>query len=125
MAIGFVTIALFSAAETALGLQVPTQNSQFSVAEILMILFFGFAVASFQEETIFRGFIQRVFTEKYGKWRGNIIQSAIFSLSHIGYYSLDAWLMFLQAFSVGMVFGWLRMKRSTLIAPWLAHGFLG
>lgn len=124
LAISFVIISIFSAAEVALG-QVPPQTSQPSLAEILMMLFFGFAIAGFQEETIFRGFMQRVFTEKYGRWRGNIIQGAIFSLAHIGYYPLDAWLMFLQAFLVGMVFGWLRMKRSTLIAPFIAHGFLG
>jgi len=124
--IAFILTALYAAAAVTLGLvEVPTQTSVPSLAEILLMQFFGFAIAGFQEETIFRGFVQDVLTERLGRWQGNILQGAIFSLAHIGYYPLDAWPMFLQAFLVGIVFGWLRMKRGTLIAPWIAHGFFG
>ena len=124
--IAFIITMLYAAAAVALGLvEVPTQTSVPSLGEILLMQFFGFAIAGFQEETIFRGFVQDVLTERLGRWQGNILQGAIFSLAHIGYYPLDAWPMFFQAFLVGTVFGWLKMKRGTLIAPWIAHGFFG
>jgi membrane protease YdiL (CAAX protease family) len=68
------------------------------------MLFFGLAIAGFQEETIFRGFLQRVLTERFGIWPGNILQAAAFSVAHIGYYPLTAWPLFILAFVLGMVF---------------------
>ncbi len=102
-----------------------TQTVPSSPSEILLMLFFGFAIASFQEETLFRGFLQNVLTERVGKWLGNVLQAAIFSIAHIGYFPLNAWPLFILAFLVGIVFGWLKMKRGTLIVPGIAHGFFG
>lgn len=96
-----------------------------SPIEFLLTLFFGLAIAGFQEETIFRGFLQSVLTEKFGHWQGNILQAAVFSIAHIGYYPLNAWPLFIIAFIFGTVFGWLKMKRGTLITPWIAHGLFG
>ncbi len=101
------------------------QSSQPSPIEFLLMLFFGLAIAGFQEETIFRGFLQSVLTERFGNWKGNILQAAAFSIAHIGYYPSDAWHLFILAFVLGIVFGWLKMKRGTLIVPWIAHGFVG
>lgn len=98
---------------------------QHSPVEYLMTVFFGLAIASFQEETIFRGFLQNVLTERFGKWQGNILQAATFSIAHIGYYTLNAWPLFLLAFILGIAFGWLKMSRGTLLAPWIAHGLFG
>lgn len=91
----------------------------------LLSLFFGFAIAGFQEETIFRGFLQGVLTERFGRWPGNIFQAALFSLAHVGYFPWAAWPLFIVAFALGLVYGWLRLKRGTLVAPWLAHGLMG
>jgi membrane protease YdiL (CAAX protease family) len=88
-------------------------------------LFFGFAIAGFQEETLFRGFLQGVLTERFGRRTGNILQAAVFSLAHIGYFPWAAWPLFIIAFALGLIFGWLRLKRGTLVAPWLAHGLIG
>jgi len=100
-----------------------TETLPYSQGEFILTLFLGLTTTGFQEETIFRGFLQDVLTERFGKWEGNILQAAVFSLAHIGYYPLKAWPMFLLAFMLGIAFGWLKMKRGTLIAPWIAHGF--
>ena len=96
-----------------------------SAGEILLMLFFGFAIASIQEETLFRGFLQNVLTERVGKWLGNVLQAAIFSIAHIGYFPLNVWPLFILAFLLGIVFGWLKIKRGTLIVPGIAHGLFG
>jgi len=96
---------------------------------LILHLFFGFAIAAFQEETLFRGFWQIIFTERFGNWPGNILQAALFSLAHIGLEPLDSLSMFLflllLRFGMGIVFGWLKMKRQTLLAPAIAHGIIG
>jgi len=91
----------------------------------LLNLVFGFAIAGFQEETIFRGFLQSVLMERFGRWQANGVQAVVFSLAHIGYYPLTEWPLFISAFVSGLVFGWLRVKRGTLVAPWIAHGLIG
>jgi membrane protease YdiL (CAAX protease family) len=91
----------------------------------LLGLFFGFAIAGFQEETIFRGFLQGVLTERFGRWPGNLGQAALFSLAHVGYFPWGAWPLFILTFGLGLIYGWLRLKRSALVAPWLAHGLMG
>jgi membrane protease YdiL (CAAX protease family) len=121
LVIGVALFMLFFPPEEML----PSQTIPTSVGEVLLMLFFGFAIASFQEETMFRGFLQNVLTEKAGKWQGNVLQAAIFSIAHIGYYPLIVWPLFILAFVLGIVFGWLKMKRGTLIVPGIAHGFFG
>jgi membrane protease YdiL (CAAX protease family) len=91
----------------------------------LLALFFGFAIAGFQEETIFRGFLQSILTERFGRWPGNLGQAALFSAAHVGYFPWEAWPLFILAFLLGLVYGWLRLKRGTLVAAWLAHGLMG
>lgn len=97
--------------------------------KLLLGWFFGFAIAAFQEETLFRGFWQRIFTEKYGNWPANILQAALFSIAHFGLepvHSLAGFLFtLLLRFVGGIVFGWLKMKRGTLLAPGIAHGIMG
>jgi membrane protease YdiL (CAAX protease family) len=91
----------------------------------LLGLFFGFAIAGFQEETIFRGFLQGILTERFGRWPGNLGQAALFSVAHVGYFPWEAWPLFILAFLLGLVYGWLRLKRGTLVAAWLAHALMG
>jgi membrane protease YdiL (CAAX protease family) len=94
---------------------------------VALYLFFGFAVRAFQEETIFRGFLQPILAEKYGKWRGNLFQAAVFSIAHIGLeplHSLAGFLLpLLLRFGAGLVSGWLTMKRGTVLAAGVFHGF--
>ena len=102
-----------------------TTSNTVTVASYFQSLFFGFAIASFQEETIFRGFLFHAFKERFRQWRSNLLQALVFSIAHIGYYPLEAWPFFISAFLNGIVFGWLRIKRKTLIASFIAHGLLG
>jgi uncharacterized protein len=101
------------------------QVLQASPLTYLLSLFFGFAIAGFQEETIFRGFLQNVLKERFGNWQGNVLQATVFSIAHIGYLPWEKWPLLILVFVLGILFGWLRMKRGTLIAPWIAHGLIG
>ncbi|HSL45351.1 MAG TPA: type II CAAX endopeptidase family protein [Anaerolineales bacterium] len=121
--IGFVLLA------SQLGLIPPaataSQPAQLGLWDWLLNLFFGFAIAGFQEETIFRGFLMDALHERFGSTGSVLIQSLIFSLAHIGYFPLEGWIFFVLAFVMGLLFGLLRMKRGSLIAAWIAHGLTG
>jgi membrane protease YdiL (CAAX protease family) len=97
--------------------------------DLLLGWFFGFAIASFTEETVFRGFLMRVLTDKVDRWGANLLQAAIFSISHIGmapFVSLGFLIFSLMfRFASGLLFGWLKMKRGTLLASGIVHGFIG
>ncbi|WP_254832756.1 type II CAAX endopeptidase family protein [Haloglomus salinum] len=96
-----------------------------SLTGTLLMLLFGFAVAAFQEETLFRGFLQSALAERVGAWPALVLQAAAFSAAHVGYYPLSAWFLFVSAFAGGLVYGWLRLRRGRLLAPGIAHGLLG
>ena len=95
------------------------------VTNLLLGWFFGFAIAAFQEETLFRGFLQRLLQARHGRVVAIAGQSAVFTLAHIGYYPVSAWPLLLVVFLVGLVTGWLADRRGTLLAAGLAHGFVG
>jgi membrane protease YdiL (CAAX protease family) len=92
---------------------------------LLLGWFFGFAIAAFQEETLFRGFLQSLLQERYGRSLAIVGQAAIFSLAHLGYYPVSAWPLLLVVFLVGIVTGWLVDRRGTLLPAGIAHGFIG
>jgi membrane protease YdiL (CAAX protease family) len=96
-----------------------------SLVGTLLLYVFGFAVAAFQEETLFRGFLQTALGDRLGEWPAVVGQSAVFSLAHVGYYPPTAWYLFLTAFAGGLVYGWLRKRRDRLLAPGIAHGLVG
>jgi len=50
------------------------------VVNLLLGWFFGFAIAAFQEETLFRGFLQGLLQERYGRIVAIVGQAAIFTL---------------------------------------------
>jgi membrane protease YdiL (CAAX protease family) len=93
--------------------------------QVLEHFFFGFAIAAFQEETIFRGFFQIAFAERYGNAMGNLLQATLFSLCHIGYIPYQAWPLYVAIFVSGLMLGWLKTKRGTLLAAAIAHGIVG
>jgi membrane protease YdiL (CAAX protease family) len=92
---------------------------------LLLGWFFGFAIAAFQEETLFRGFLQGLLQERYGRVIAVVGQAAVFALAHLGYYPVSAWPLLLVVFLVGLVTGWLVDRRGTLLAAGIAHGFVG
>jgi membrane protease YdiL (CAAX protease family) len=92
---------------------------------LLLGLFFGLAIAAFQEETLFRGFLQGLLRERYGRVTAIVGQSVVFTLAHLGYYPASAWPLLLVVFLVGLVTGWLVDRRGTLLAAGIAHGVVG
>jgi membrane protease YdiL (CAAX protease family) len=101
------------------------QPVQLTLIDWLSNIFFGFAIASFQEETIFRGFLFDALHERFNTFWSVIFQALIFSVAHIGYYPLDRWILFILAFFLGIVYGALRAKRGSVIAAWISHGLIG
>ena len=95
------------------------------VVNLLLGWFFGFAIAAFQEETLFRGFFQNLLEEQYGRVVAIVGQAAVFTLAHLGYYPVSAWPLLLVVLLVGLVTGWLVDRRGTLLSAGIAHGFVG
>lgn len=97
--------------------------------DLLLGWFFGFAIAAFTEETIFRGFLMGVLAEKANPGLANLIQAILFSISHIGMAALGSIgneiFILLFRFVSGWIFGWLKLKRGTLLASGIVHGFIG
>ena len=95
-------------------------------AQLLLGWFFGFAVASFGEESLFRGFWQEVAGQRFGAWKGNLVQAALFAAAHLGLEPIDkAGPLLLVRFAFGLFLGWLRIKRGTLLPAGILHGFIG
>ncbi|MFC7095713.1 CPBP family intramembrane glutamic endopeptidase [Halobaculum marinum] len=122
-----VTLGVAVGGQSLLG--PPPSNAPVAVAPspigTLLLLVFGLAVASFQEETLFRGFLQTELASRYGAWPAVVLQAGAFSVAHVGYYPLTAWYLFVASFASGLVYGWLRKRRGRLLAPGIAHGLLG
>ncbi|KOX95365.1 hypothetical protein AMR74_15655 [Halorubrum tropicale] len=92
-----------------------------TVPDWFLLLAFGFAVESFQEETLFRGFLQTELADRYGEWSAVVLLAGAFSAAHVGYYPFSAWYLF----AAGLVYGWLRKRRGRLLVPSIPHGLLG
>lgn len=92
----------------------------------------------FGEEIIYRGYMQSRLNEAFGRpyrflgvqfgW-GLVIASLLFGLSHVGLLSWllgkpspMMWAWSLWTFFSGLVFGWVREKSESIVAPALLHG---
>lgn len=87
-----------------------------AVGTVLVILF-ELAVRAFQEETLFRGFLQAAFENRFGPRTANVLQALAFSIAHIGYIPTPEWPLYVLAFALGIVFGGVRMRRGRLLSP--------
>ncbi len=107
-----------------------TQNPTFHVNPVDALLSFlgGFGVASWQEENIYRGYLQPKLEAVAGKGKALLFQAGLFSIAHIGYYPFEASLQFLLGLTelaiVGIILGYYRRRSNSLIAPFIAHGLL-
>jgi membrane protease YdiL (CAAX protease family) len=104
---------------------------------LVLFLTYGFFVG-FGEEILYRGYMQSRLNETFGKpyrffgvafgW-GVVITALLFGFSHIG---VLRWMLGLStevtiawgfaAFFVGLVFGFVREKSGSILAPALLHG---
>jgi membrane protease YdiL (CAAX protease family) len=94
-----------------------------SLGGYLASLVWGFAIASWQEENLFRGYLQPLLIARLGTWGGIAAQAALFGVAHIGW--LADWRMFGLVFLVGLVLGSMRGRDRSLVAPFIAHGLIG
>lgn len=94
-----------------------------SLAGFMASLVWGFAIASWQEENLFRGYLQPLLIARLGTVGGIVAQAALFSVAHVGW--LDNWRMFGLVFLIGLLLGWMRGRDRSLVAPFIAHGLIG
>lgn len=90
---------------------------------------FGFFIASWQEENIFRGFLPNyLLSRNYSKESTIIIQALIFSLAHLGFYNFmplfNLVFSLLFAFILGLLFGFLRIYTGSQVPAFIAHGLI-
>ena len=125
MALGAILVPFALVSVSVLGLKPPTGAAQptLSLLGVAMSVFFGFFIASWMEENLFRGYLQPLLIERWGLWRAILAQAALFSAAHIGY--AQAWPFFLLYFLTGVILGWLRGRNGSLVAPFIAHGLIG
>jgi membrane protease YdiL (CAAX protease family) len=100
---------------------------------IVAIIYFYLFVA-LSEETLFRGYIQSRLNSVFGRpkrflgvnwgW-GLIISSVFFGLWHLGWKSgMLEWPHVLWTMFAGLIFGFVREKSESVIAPALLHGIM-
>ena len=92
----------------------------FDLIRVLLFAYFGFGLAAWVEENIFRGYLQHIFITKYGTLKGILLQALIFSIAHIGFYQNSV--NYFSAFTFGIIIGIIREKSGGLVAPFIAHG---
>jgi len=91
-----------------------------SITRFLLVAFFGFGLAAWVEENLFRGYLQPLLADRMNIWLAIIVQAAIFSAAHLGYSKHLSDFGF--TFVTGLILGSLRFRESSLVAPFVAHG---
>ena len=89
-------------------------------------LVYQFGYVALSEETFFRGYVQSAVTRRasrrFGRsatWIGILSGAALFAVAHV---AVLGRLTGLSVFPAGIIFGWLRARSGTLLAPILFHG---
>ena len=83
-------------------------------------LFFAVGlVAAFGEESIFRGYLQPSLMKRWGAPSGVLLTAAFFSAYHLQFVPFRL----LGLFVIGLVYGILRSRDRSLVAPAVAHWF--
>ncbi|HHV94371.1 MAG TPA: CPBP family intramembrane metalloprotease [Firmicutes bacterium] len=75
-------------------------------------------IAPIAEETLFRGYVLGVFTQRWGEAKSLLLANLLFAVVH-GYV-----VHFLQVFLVGLLLGLAYQRRKTLLTPIIAHGVM-
>jgi membrane protease YdiL (CAAX protease family) len=120
--VGFFVIAAVTLALRAAGsgagaaLDACQVVMQYTPAQRALFLVIGLT-AAFTEESIFRGYLQPALVERRGQTQGVLATAAIFALCHLQF----APGRLLGLFLFGLVYGGLRARTGSLIAPAVAH----
>ncbi len=126
---GFATsffTKVFSGAITSAGSQFAGKGVSFIPAALV----YGFVRTGLSEEILFRGFLLKRISGRFGFVAGNIIQSVLFGLMHgipFGMVSgnmLVAVVFTLLPGMMGFYMGWINEKKcgGSIISSWLMHG---
>lgn len=102
-------------------------QSGWSPSTVTTILLYACIQTSLSEEIIFRGFIIRLFTPKFGSQTGNIVQAVLFGALHIlavmnaGFSA--ALIVFILTGGIGYALGWLSIKKAenSIVYGWIIH----
>ena len=90
-------------------------KSQASVIKIGLLLLLVIAPA---EEIFWRGFVQRKYSEKWGKWPGFLLAVTVYSLVHVWSFNL----MLIGAATVaGLSWGFMYLKYKSIVPGIISH----
>ncbi|MBQ0166423.1 MAG: CPBP family intramembrane metalloprotease [Treponema sp.] len=114
---------------------ITTAGSSFAgmgVAALPAVFVYGFIRTGLSEEIVFRGFILKRISDKWGFTAGNIIQALLFGALHgvpFGLATQNVWITIIMTLlpgAFGWFQGWLNEKRSggSIIPSWLLHGII-
>ena len=92
--------------------------TQLSAQEIWLPALIFFIFVGFGEELIFRGVLQRVAVDAFGRW-GIVYVAFIFVVLHMGFLS---WVDVIFVFAVALFFGRMVKKTGSLVGVTLSHG---
>lgn len=94
-------------------------------------LIYAFIQTGLSEEILFRGFLMKRLSNKFGFQLGNVLQSLVFGLMHgVLFFSNIAILAvcFITIFTaiVGWLLGWMNEKEAdgSIIPSWIMHGIV-
>ncbi|MFP3728099.1 CPBP family intramembrane glutamic endopeptidase, partial [Priestia filamentosa] len=91
----------------------------YSIVTIFLLMFLG----AFFEELFFRGIILNVLTIFIdNKWIAIIITTLLFVSLHVQYFKKPV--MLLNIMVPGLVFGWIYIETSNILAPFIIHFIL-
>jgi len=109
--------------------QFAQQNSQYaswgkSVKSFLFIFLLEGMSVTLGEELFFRGFLGSLLIRQLGYWKGNLVQTIIFTLVHIPVFMINrsTWpLVFIGIPLIGWFMGFLLHKSGSILPSWLFH----
>jgi membrane protease YdiL (CAAX protease family) len=106
----------------------PQPKIYVNVEAAAMLFIASFAIASWQEENIYRGYLQPKLAVLTGEWKANAIQAVLFSIAHIGYWQFTSLAPFITDLAIlvimGFILGWYRQRYDSIVAPFIAHGLV-
>lgn len=107
-------------------------NAQFAglgLSGLLPMLIYSFGQTALSEELLFRGFLGKQVSARFGFARGNAFQAALFGLLHVVMFASSAgWLALSAVFMLTGFAGWLlgylneRLGGGSIMPSWLLHG---
>jgi membrane protease YdiL (CAAX protease family) len=111
--------AMIGTGETTLG-EIFERTASFGLSERLVYLLIAVFGAALVEESLFRGYLQPALASKLGLAGAIVVQAIIFSAMHMRFHPLG----FLVKVAFGVIFGVLRGRDRSLVAPGIAHGLI-